>query len=102
MPGGCRSTHGPQILTILSMPAPMPLRRTTSKVSVEDGVSAVNRGVRCPMRMDVMLKDQHEGYISWSESRGNQQVIADNATVGQCRGQRSGAAAIDSERLSDP
>jgi hypothetical protein len=29
---------------------------------------------------DVLLKDQHEGYISWSEFERNQQVIADNAT----------------------
>jgi hypothetical protein len=30
---------------------------------------------------DVLLKDQHEGYISWSEFERNQQVIADNATA---------------------
>src|SRR5438132_10440348 len=29
---------------------------------------------------DVLLKDQHEGYISWSEFERNQQVITDNAT----------------------
>jgi hypothetical protein len=29
---------------------------------------------------DVLLKDQHEGYISWSEFEKNQQVITDNAT----------------------
>jgi hypothetical protein len=29
---------------------------------------------------DVLLKDQHEGYISWSQFERNQQVIADNAT----------------------
>jgi hypothetical protein len=28
----------------------------------------------------VLLKDQHEGYITWSEFERNQQVIADNAT----------------------
>jgi DNA invertase Pin-like site-specific DNA recombinase len=55
--------------------------RTTSKVSVEDGRKRVNRGVRRPMaEWDVLLKDQHEGYISWSEFERNQQVIADNAT----------------------
>jgi hypothetical protein len=29
---------------------------------------------------DALLKDQHEGYISWSQFERNQQVIADNAT----------------------
>jgi hypothetical protein len=29
---------------------------------------------------DVLLKDQHEGYISWAEFERNQQVIANNAT----------------------
>src|SRR5258705_3916164 len=52
-----------------------------SKVSVEDGRKRVNRGVRRPMaEWDVLLKDQHEGYITWSEFERNQQVIADNAT----------------------
>src|SRR5213594_3334039 len=42
--------------------------RTMSKVSLEDGRKRVNRGVRRPMaEWDVLLKDQHEGYISWSE-----------------------------------
>src|SRR5260370_37790321 len=52
-----------------------------SKVSVEDGRKRVNRGVRRPLaEWDVLLKDQHEGYISWSEFERHQQVIADNAT----------------------
>jgi hypothetical protein len=29
---------------------------------------------------DVLLKDQHEGYISWAEFERNQRVIANNAT----------------------
>jgi len=54
--------------------------RTMSKVSVEDGHKRVSRGVRRPMaEWDVLLKDQHEGYISWSEFDRNQQVITDNA-----------------------
>jgi hypothetical protein len=28
----------------------------------------------------VLLKDQHEGYITWSEFERNQRVIANNAT----------------------
>jgi DNA invertase Pin-like site-specific DNA recombinase len=55
--------------------------RTTSKVSVEDGRKRVRRGVRRPLaEWDVLLKDQHESYISWAEFERNQQVIANNAT----------------------
>src|SRR6202795_4217379 len=55
--------------------------RTVSKVSVENGRKRVKRGLRRPMaEWDVLLKDQHEGYISWSEFDRNQQVITDNAT----------------------
>jgi DNA invertase Pin-like site-specific DNA recombinase len=55
--------------------------RTTSKVSVEEGRKRVRRGVRRPLaEWDVLLKDQHEGYISWAEFERNQQVIANNAT----------------------
>jgi DNA invertase Pin-like site-specific DNA recombinase len=55
--------------------------RTTSKVSVEEGRKRVRRGVRRPLaEWDVLLKDQHDGYISWVEFERNQQVIANNAT----------------------
>ena len=55
--------------------------RTTSKVSVEGGRKRVRRGVRRPMaEWDVLLEDQHEGYITWDEFERNQRVIADNAT----------------------
>ena len=55
--------------------------RTTSKVSVEEGRKRVRRGMRRPLaEWDVLLKDQHEGYISWTEFERNQRVIADNAT----------------------
>jgi len=55
--------------------------RTASKVSVENGRKRIRRGLRRPLaEWDVLLKDQHEGYISWSEFERNQQVIADNAT----------------------
>jgi DNA invertase Pin-like site-specific DNA recombinase len=55
--------------------------RTMSKVSVEEGRKRVRRGVRRPLaEWDVLLKDQHEGYISWAEFERNQQVIANNAT----------------------
>ena len=55
--------------------------RTTSKVSVEQGRKRVRRGVHRPMaEWDVLIKDHHEGYITWQEFEGNQRVIANNAT----------------------
>ena len=55
--------------------------RTMSKVSVEDGRKRIKRGLRRPQsEWDVLLKDQHEGYITWSEFERNQRVIANNAT----------------------
>jgi DNA invertase Pin-like site-specific DNA recombinase len=55
--------------------------RTTSKVSVENGRKRVRRGLRRPQtEWDVLLKDQHAGYIAWEQFERNQRVIADNAT----------------------
>src|ERR1700704_1581947 len=55
--------------------------RTASKTIVEDGRKRVRRGLRRPMtEWDVLIKDQHEGYISWEEFERNQRVITDNAT----------------------
>src|ERR1700726_2462228 len=55
--------------------------RTTSKVSVENGRKHVRRGLRRPQtEWDVLLKDQHEGYITWDEFERNQRVITNNAT----------------------
>ena len=55
--------------------------RTMSKVSVENGRKRVRRGLRrSQTEWDVLLKDQHEGYITWSEFERNQRMIADNAT----------------------
>jgi hypothetical protein len=51
--------------------------RTTNKVSVEAGRKRVRRGMRRPLaEWDVLLKDQHEGFISWTEFETNQRVIA--------------------------
>jgi DNA invertase Pin-like site-specific DNA recombinase len=55
--------------------------RTMSRVSVEEGRKRVRRGLRRPQKeWDVLLKDQHEGYITWNEFERNQRVIANNAT----------------------
>src|SRR5262249_12825756 len=56
--------------------------RTTSKVSVENGRKRVRRGLQRPQtEWDVLLKDHHGGYITWSEFERNQQVIANNTTA---------------------
>jgi DNA invertase Pin-like site-specific DNA recombinase len=54
--------------------------RTGSRVSVEAGRKRVRRGLRrAPQEWDVLLRERHEGYISWDEFERNQRVIADNA-----------------------
>ncbi len=54
--------------------------RTTSKISVENGRKRVRRGVRRPLsECDVLIKDHHDGYITWEEFERNQRVIAENA-----------------------
>jgi hypothetical protein len=53
-----------------------------SKVSLEGGRKRVNRGVRRPMaEWDVLLKDQHEGYISWSEMEKIEQEKHERGSV---------------------
>src|SRR5450631_3953756 len=55
--------------------------RTGSRVSVVEGRKHIRRGVRRAIaEWDVLLKDQHEGYITWDEFEHNQRLIADNAT----------------------
>ena len=55
--------------------------RTGSQVSVVEGRKHIRRGVRRAIgEWDVLLKEQHEGYISWDEFEHNQRLIADNAT----------------------
>jgi len=54
--------------------------RTTSKVSVVVGRKRMRRGLRRRVtEWDVLLKEQHEGYITWDEFEKNQRVIANNA-----------------------
>ncbi len=50
-------------------------------VIIEEGRKRVRRGLRRPQgEWTVLLKDQHEEYISWEEFERNQRVIANNAT----------------------
>ena len=53
--------------------------RTGSRVSIEQGRKRVTRGFRKAREdWDVLLLEQHEGYISWMQYERNQQLIADN------------------------
>ena len=53
--------------------------RTGSKVTVEDGRKCIRRGVRRQMsEWDVLIKDHHDGYISWEDFERNQRILANN------------------------
>lgn len=55
--------------------------RTTSKVVIDDGRKRVRRGLRRPQKeWEVLIKDHHEGYVTWDEFERNQCLIAENAT----------------------
>ena len=63
------------------MPAPMPSGARRARSASRTAASA--SGAACGARSaewDVLIKDQHEGYITWGEFERNQRVIADNAT----------------------
>ena len=50
--------------------------RTRSQVSVVEGRKHIRRGVRRAIaEWDVLLKDQHEGYITWDEFEHNQRLL---------------------------
>ena len=58
--------------------------RTESRVTVENGRKRVTRGYRRDREdWDVLIRDHHEGYVSWEEFDRNQRLIADNAN---CKG----------------
>ncbi len=58
--------------------------RTESRVTVENGRKRVVRGLRRDREdWDVLIRDHHEGYVSWEEFERNQRLIADNAN---CKG----------------
>ena len=61
--------------------------RSRSRTWLEDGRKRVVRGIRREREdWKVLIRDHHQGYISWADYERNQQLIADNAT-------RHGAAA---------
>jgi DNA invertase Pin-like site-specific DNA recombinase len=54
--------------------------RRTAQVTIEQGQKRVVRRMqRDWRRWDVLIRDHHEGYISWAEFERNQQLITDNA-----------------------
>jgi excisionase family DNA binding protein len=56
--------------------------RTGSKVRVEAGRKLITRSVRRPQQeWEVLIRDHHEGYISWEEYESNQRIINGNANM---------------------
>jgi DNA invertase Pin-like site-specific DNA recombinase len=54
--------------------------RRTARVTIENGRKRVIRSMQRDWRgWEVLIRDHHEGYISWAEFERNQQLIADNA-----------------------
>ncbi len=54
--------------------------RRTARVTIENGRKRVVRSMRRDWRSwEVLLRDHHEGYISWAEFERNQQLISDNS-----------------------
>jgi DNA invertase Pin-like site-specific DNA recombinase len=54
--------------------------RRTAQVTIEQGRKRVVRRMQRDWRSwEVLIRDHHEGYISWAEFERNQQLIADNA-----------------------
>lgn len=54
--------------------------RRGMRITLEAGRKRVVRSInRDPQAWDVLIKDHHEGYISWQQLERNQRLIADNA-----------------------
>ena len=54
--------------------------RRTGHIKIENGRKRIIRRERRNWKdWDVLIKDHHEGYISWDEFERNQRLIADNA-----------------------
>jgi DNA invertase Pin-like site-specific DNA recombinase len=54
--------------------------RRSTHVTIKEGRKRVNRSLhRDPQDWEVLIKDHHEGYISWEQFERNQRLMADNA-----------------------
>src|SRR5215469_2201449 len=55
--------------------------RTGSKIRLEAGRKVITRDIRRQQAdWDVLIRDHHEGYVSWEEYERNQRIISGNAT----------------------
>jgi Recombinase/Recombinase zinc beta ribbon domain len=56
--------------------------RTGSRASVEAGRKRIKRGRRRePEQWEVLIRDNHEGYVSWEDYKRNRRIIAGNANM---------------------
>lgn len=56
--------------------------RTGSQVRIEAGRKRITRGVRRPQKdWEILIRDHHEGYISWQDYENNQRTINGNANM---------------------
>jgi DNA invertase Pin-like site-specific DNA recombinase len=56
--------------------------RTGSQTGVESGRKRVKRGKRRePEQWEVLIRDHHEGYVSWQDYERNRRIIAGNANM---------------------
>src|SRR5215467_11896171 len=64
------------------MLGPYVFGRTGSRVRFDDGRKVVTHGIaRRREEWEVLIRDHHDGYISWEEYDRNQKVIAGNANM---------------------
>jgi excisionase family DNA binding protein len=55
--------------------------RSESRITIHEGRKRIVRGHRKERKdWEVLIKDHHEGYVSWQDYERNQCLIADNAT----------------------
>ena len=56
--------------------------RTGSQIQIEVGRKLIMRGMRRPQKdWEVLIRDHHEGYISWRDYENNQRIINGNANM---------------------
>jgi len=71
--------------------------KSEKRTSIVDGRARKSYGHRKPMdAWEVLIKDHHEGYISWVEYARNQALLAGNAygTIGDTKSGRGGRALL--------
>ena len=83
-----------RILTVLRHPiyaGAYVFGRTTQRTHIEDGHARKSIGHQKPQKSwNVLLRDNHTGYIDWSEYEENQRMLAENAHMQKCASRKSG------------